>query len=710
MKRWVVSLSGILLTLSVIAEEDNSESNIVKLAPLSLEELMRVEVVSIATGKPQTIAEAPAVTKVITEQDIESIGATELSEVLATVPGFHVARNGFLYSPIYTARGVYTGQYNPQVLFLINGSAVSTIYTGGRGFSQGTIPIKNIARIEIMKSPGAAIYGADAVAAVVNIITKQKTDILGTQVGGKVESFNTQNAWFLHSDRVGENDIAVSLELLQTAGDQSLIEKDAQSTLDKMVGTHASFAPSPVQRGNKTISSHLEVSRENWKLQTNTLLQRDLETGTGANQNIDPTGKFDSNQYLVDLTYRNDKLSPAWEVMAKATYFYFGFDNPSYQTIYPPGTKFSSNGYPNGALVFTGAAEYHNNLALDAFYKGWKNHLWRIGTGYQHANLYDIKQVMNIADNGQGVFVPIEGWIDVSKTPFVFTSTGIRNSRYFFVQDSYKFLEDWELTAGARYDKYSDFGSVVNPRLALVWQTNPYLTSKLIYGKAFRAPALFELYGRSNPVGLGNPNLQPERIQTGELALDYRPIPDLKIGLNLFVFRVEKGIGYMPSQEIITRAVASNAGEQTGKGFEIESRWKILKNVVLSGHYAFSDTNEKTPQATAGNIPHPKHSAYIRSDWSFTTHWYLNSQLNWTGVRKRGFNDPRADLKGYALFDLNLNYKPKNSWHISAGIKNLFDVSAKEPSPGPNSSGIIGIPADFPLAGRTFSIETHYHF
>jgi outer membrane receptor for ferrienterochelin and colicin len=134
MKKLSILISFMIGT-SVFADEEK-EKNFANLAGLSLEELMRVEVVSIATGKQQSIADAPAVTKVITEKDIEAIGATDLSEVLATVAGFHVARSKFLYSPVYTVRGVYSGQYNPQVLFLINGSPVSTLYTGGKGFSQ----------------------------------------------------------------------------------------------------------------------------------------------------------------------------------------------------------------------------------------------------------------------------------------------------------------------------------------------------------------------------------------------------------------------------------------------------------------------------------------------------------------------------------------------------------------------------------------------
>jgi outer membrane receptor for ferrienterochelin and colicin len=708
MKKLSILISFMIGT-SVFADEEK-EKNFANLAGLSLEELMRVEVVSIATGKQQSIADAPAVTKVITEKDIEAIGATDLSEVLATVAGFHVARSKFLYSPVYTVRGVYSGQYNPQVLFLINGSPVSTLYTGGKGFSQGIMPIKNIARIEIMKSPGSAIYGADALAAVVNIITKQKTDILGTEIGAKIESFNTQNAWILHSNHLKGSDLALSIEYLKTDGDQSIIEQDYQTTLDKLLGTKASLTPAPIQRGSKTLNANLSISKNNLKLYANMLLQRDLESGIGTNEILDLTGKMDLNQYLVDLTYHNDKLSNNWEVIAKATYFYFGFHNPTYQTLFPAGAKSFTVSYPEGSLVYIGSNEYRGSLGFDVFYKGWKNHILRMGTGYQHANLYNIKQIMNMIIDERGFFVPINGWNDVSNTPFAFSLTGIRRNNYFFVQDSYKFLEDYELTAGIRYDKYSDFGAVTNPRAALVWKTSPELTVKLLYGKAFRAPALFELYGRANPLGLGNPNLQPERIETTELAFDYHPSQAIKLGLNLFKFKVDNGIGYIPFSSINSRVITSNKGKQNGNGFELEMRGRILKNLVLTGHYAFTKTEELDPPASAGNIPHPKHSAYLRTDWVITNNWYLSQQVNWIGSRKRGFNDPRSDLKGYALFDLNLNYRLRASWHLNAGIKNIFNADAREPSPGPNNRGILAIPHDYPLAGRTFSLEMHAYF
>src|SRR5690606_32168414 len=82
--------------------------------------------------------------------------------------------------------------------------------------------------------------------------------------------------------------------------------------------------------------------------------------------------------------------------------------------------------------------------------------------------------------------------IDVSDTQCVFLPEDDRENYYFYVQDIWSFLNDWELTIGVRYDDYTDFGSTVNPRLALVWSTSHNLTTKLLYGEAFRAPSFSE--------------------------------------------------------------------------------------------------------------------------------------------------------------------------------------------------------------------------
>ena len=93
---------------------------------------------------------------------------------------------------------------------------------------------------------------------------------------------------------------------------------------------------------------------------------------------------------------------------------------------------------------------------------------------------------------------------------------------------------DLNLTAGVRYDHYSDLGSTTNPRLGLVWSFLKNADRKLLYGQAFRAPSFTELYNDNNPSLMGNPDLLPEKIKTYEASLGYRFSDSLRANLNYF--------------------------------------------------------------------------------------------------------------------------------------------------------------------------------
>ncbi|HEX2797987.1 MAG TPA: Plug domain-containing protein, partial [Immundisolibacter sp.] len=113
--------------------------------------------VSIATGTTQPLRESPAIASVVTAADIAAIGATELNEVLETIPGLHVGVSGVGYKPIFSIRGIHT-QTNPQVLVLINGLPIKNVFDGSRGASWGRMPVTGIARIEVIRGPGSALY------------------------------------------------------------------------------------------------------------------------------------------------------------------------------------------------------------------------------------------------------------------------------------------------------------------------------------------------------------------------------------------------------------------------------------------------------------------------------------------------------------------------------------------------------------------------
>ena len=137
--------------------------------------------VSIATGAVQPIAKAPAVASVITAQQIRNIGARDIDQVLETVPGLHISRS-VIYNPLYIFRGI-NADFNPQVLMLINGIPLTNLFQGDRNLVWGGMPVEAIERIEVIRGPGSALYGADAFAGVINIVTKGPEEIERNSVG-----------------------------------------------------------------------------------------------------------------------------------------------------------------------------------------------------------------------------------------------------------------------------------------------------------------------------------------------------------------------------------------------------------------------------------------------------------------------------------------------------------------------------------------------
>ncbi|HIE02341.1 MAG TPA: TonB-dependent receptor [Thiotrichaceae bacterium] len=693
------------------------------LSSLSLEELGEVEVtlsdvfdifdavvavkeVSVATGTNQSTARAPAVTSVITASDIEAIGATDLDEVLETVPGLHVSRRGFGYAPIYSFRGIYTAN-NPQALVLINGIPITSLLFGNRNFVWGGMPINNIARIEIVRGPGSAVFGADAFSGVINILTKTKEDIDGTEIGTRVGSFDTYDAYLLHANEWNEFDIALSMEYHDTKGHGRQIEADFQTAYDKIFGTKASIAPNPVNLQQRNFDANMNISRGNWRLHTAYQGRQDQGTGTGPAAALTPL-RLSEDRISASLTYHNPKLTKNWDVTAQLSFFEAQSKSPVDTWGLPPGAF--GGAYPKG--VYNGANIYERRtyLNLSGFYSGFDKHTFRLGLGYYYGDLYKITESRNIGINpATGLPLPPGSPIvEATDTPYASMRETARQNWHFYVQDSWAFIPDWELTAGVRYDEYSDFGSTTNPRLALVWQMTPDLFGKVLYGRAFRAPSFRELYGNYFANAPGNPNLQPETIDTLELALDYSARKSLHLALNLFAYEWRDAVRFVPGDTEGT-FVIRNAGKQTGSGFEVETRWLVTKNFSLLANYGYQhaiDENDHDP----GLAPHQ--TGYLRTDWLVYPNWYLNTQVNWIADRKRAFGDPRTALDDYTTVDLTLRRKDirEGHWNFAMGVRNLLDVDAREPSGGPSSDGIIDIPNDLPLAGRNYFMELRYRF
>lgn len=656
--------------------------------------------VSIATGRRQPIVLAPAVASVITAADIDAIGATDLDEVLETVPGLHVARSVIALNPVYVVRGIFSS-FNPQVLVLINGIPITNLFQGDRNQVWGGMPVNDIARIEIIRGPGSAIYGADAFAGVINIITKTADDIAGTEVGARAGSFDTKDAWLLHGGRWSGTDVALSLEFHETEGDNEIIESDAQRVFDALFGTKASLAPGPLNAQQSGLDARLDLARGNWRLRLGYQGRRRVETGAGVAQALDPQGHGESDRINADLTYHLPTFSDKWDVTTQ--FSYLDTTAVTRLRLFPPGASFPEGVFPQGVIGNPDVFERHARADLSAFYSGFLKHRLRFGAGFNHGSLYKVRETRNYTLDPKGLPAPLGSIIDVSETaPFLRPHD--RENYYAFIQDEWALARDWSLTSGVRYDHYSDFGSTVNPRLALVWQTRYNLATKILYGRAFRAPSFAEEFNINNPVALGNPNLKPETINTIELAFDYQPISDLRMGLNIFRYEIDNLIRFVPDPTPATSFTARNIGKQRGYGLEWEASWRLSDSLRLYGNYAFQHSTDETTDSDAGNAPH--HQIYARAEWRFRPEWLLTPEVIWIADRKRVAGDPRPDIPDYEIVDVALRRKNiLGHWEAALIVHNLFDADAREPSPAP---GLI--PNDLPLPGRSVFAELRYRF
>lgn len=680
---------------------------------LSLAELGQIEI-SIATGNSTPLDRAPATATVISSGEILAMGARNLNEVLETVPGLHVSLSSLSrLDSVYSIRGIHTG-FNPQVLLMLNGVPVQSSLQGGRP-SLFRLPIASIARVEVIRGPGSAVYGADAYAGVINVITKDAMAITDSEVGIRSGSFGLKEAWLQTATRWQDWGIAFHLAYQESDGDDNRqVNADLQSTLDAILGTNASLAPGALSTRYKILDSHLAINHDQATVNLWSWISKDAGVGAGGAQAVDLSGDDDSKLWMLDATYNlNDGLS-VWDNSIRLSYLYY--DLQSHFNLLPPGTllpigkdgnlNFTAPAgmvlFPDGLIGNPGQESVDAQAEFISLYSGWDAHRLRFALGGKKQTL-DAREYKNF---GPGVINGTEGVIsgrltDVSNTEYVFLDDSSRNVRYLSLQDEWQILSSLELTAGVRYDDYSDFGGTTNPRVALVWAGTEKLTTKLLYGSAFRAPSFLEQRSKNNPVALGNANLQPEKIDTVELSLNYLFSRDLQSTLTVFQYQARDMIEFV-ADDMATTKTAQNIRDQDGDGFEWEFNWKPVPQLHFSGSYAQQNARDAHTKERVPDAPGQQFKADV--NWEFKPEWSVHGQVNWVGGRQRQALDARPVIDDYTLLNLTLrrlNVLP--DLNLSLALRNLANEKAYEPSSGE-------IADDYPLESRSIWLELTYQF
>ena len=677
---------ALLALFQLIPAQAYGDTRLDQMLALSLEQLMSLPV-TISTSTRQALSKAPAVVSVITAEDIKATGATNLVEALEGVPGIHIRASQFGFRPLVHFRGANA----TQTLLMVNGSPVKDLLWGFGIFWKG-LPASMIERVEIIRGPGSALYGADASAGVINVITKTAGKIETSEAGLRLGSYDTQAGWLQHGTTWNGYDINLTAELSTTDGHDPYIAQDAEGDAGE-----AGY-------GWQNQDLRFSMAKGNWRFLADYMAHRNLETGmTGAGV-VDPVTRADDHNYSVALLYANDQFERNWALNAQLRYQHMAYDSGEGFQERPPGynntsatDKIDDGIYDNGLINRNRAAERQLKFEVTGQHTGFNTHALLIGAGHAWQDLYKVEHWANYGLGTDGItLLPNNSPLtNLTDTAGAFAPEKSRHVSYLFLQDIWQMAEGWELTLGARYDHYSDFGGTFNPRLALVWDTSPELTTKLMYGKSFRPPTFQELYSPTSNA-LPNADLEPEQSETWELAFDYAISKNLHLGTNFYQYQLKDLIGRVNGQ-------FQNTGDHRIRGFELEAKWQAAPDLRLSGNY----TQRHQDDSGYRDFSQPDRQAYVRADWAFRAGWNWNVQANWIGERKRNLGatppDTRPPLEADTLVDTTLRYGGMKDWEFAASIRNLFNTDARE------FTG-KAIPDDLPLPGRNAYIEARYRF
>ena len=577
---------------------------------------------TIASGHLEAVRKAPGVVNVITAADISSMGATHLDEVLETIPGLHVLRSDLSrLEPVYSIRGLQSG-FNPQVLVLFNGIELKNPLSGGLP-SAFHLPLNSIERIEIIKGAGSALYGANAYSGVINIIPKRVRDYMPAIAQVRVGSFNSKDLTFQYREENNQGaGVFFSMEQRVSDGDRRrTIGQDLQTSIDLQLATDSSLASGSLNTDYSVTNILLNIENEEWSWNNWFWQNKDAGTGQGVARALDNEGYVDSSSYISHLQY---KSIIGFESSIESNVGYHYLDAESLFELFPNGSliPIGRDGNPftasSSPVLFSdgviGAPEYNSHkIIADLTYQyiGFEDQIWRSQVGFQYTD-FETSESKNYGPGVlDGTVSPINGALtDVTGLPYVFLDDQERHNVFFAVQNQWYFHPEWTLTVGGRWDKYSEFGSIFNPRLGVVWEPRHDFTGKLLYGEAFRAPSFSELYMKNNPSGIGSASLLPERIKTYEVVADYQMLPSLRFINSVYFYKAEDLI---ENKLVGSVYQFQNAAQQEGYGLELEAQWAVSSQLKVKAQYSYQHSeNTDTGEAIADV---PNHTGYLSIDY-----------------------------------------------------------------------------------------------
>ncbi len=607
--------------------------------------LDEIPVVLSVSRLSQPLNEAPAAVTVIDRDMIQASGFRDIPDLLRLVPGFSVA-----YTRDNTWAAGYHGlgdAYSRRFQVLVDGRSIYSPHYGAVNWTDLPLAIEDIERIEVVRGPDAAVYGANAFSAVINLITKTAAQVPGGLVATQVGTHGMRGLTVRHGG--GEGAFRYRL----TASDQQRDRFEQDIAPSPQVGTSAGqyFEASKTRFIN---------GRMDWQLtpDSDVMAQFGLTQGQGkaGSSTLDTRDALepreqDSRAFYLQFAYRKvESARREWRVQAYHTHNAFDADARVSPLVYQ-GKNYGTIDVNQYLLQSRSSIDLQVN-------EQWAPDLRAVWGG--------------------------ELWQETVKSPQNYNSSKTLQGE---IARAYGNLE-WRpherilVQGGAMLEHHYFTGADISPRVAVNFTVAPDHVLRLGVSRAYRSPTFFEEMGNQvllNDAGrvidttiMRNGDLDPERILSRELGYVGR-WSALKLELDLRLYRdhIDNFIGEMkvvpnpPSDANSFQPKVffyDNIGSVDAHGGEMQLRWRPSHSFDVSAHYARVFLRAATSVLNYNrDIPAsaPRDSWGALARYQFGNGWNSSVFVQYSDPQK--WLSPGDDTKAFTRVDVRLSRSWK--WH-----------------------------------------------
>ncbi len=633
---------------------------------MDLESLMKVKITG-STLREESVETVPSSVTVFTRQQIDRLGVDYLHELVSLVPGFQMHRstdNGFNYS--LSARGRRQTTESRELMLIVDGRVLTSPISGGADTAVVLYSLANVERVEVIRGPGSSIYGSGAMMGVINIVTRSEVNQVRVTAGSQSR------------EQID----------LQWGGSQQDWRWDLAVHGLKDQGDEYSIKGLPIRDPRRELMADLKLVYQD--TQVSILHSSDKSEGFYTSANL--AEDYNDYQKEFDHIWVQQAYAVTEDWQMDLAIGYQEMDQDIHVQSLPAGALAAvSTPSSNQPLLVNAIAASHQSSfkwANDMSLSSRQSIQW--GLEWSSATVERVQTWSNFETLAllQRRF-PVQSSQGLS---FGASIMGRENKTLNAIYGQYLLdLNDkTRLTMGLRHDDYRDVDSRTSPRLGLVYMANDTHTFKLLYGEAFRAPSLVELYTMNNSGLLGNPDLVSERVKTCEFIWQAK-VSDLSSSINLFSNKLVNPIinDFQPGSGIRTYASGPDADYQGG---EFNLDWQPSQGWLLS--YSFSWMNNLPEDAfREANRIQQVRLQYEAERWSW------NLSLVEQGDREYLLSTTqRARLDSDQLLYSRIHYQLTQDIDLDFTVKNLGDSDVRS-----SAHGVVAL-GGVPHRGREWAL------